>query len=58
MLEFLSENWGTIVVAALLALALTAAVIKLVRDKRSGKGSCCGDCSKCHSAESSCKKRQ
>ena len=47
MLEFFSENWGSLAVGALLTAAVAAVVVKLIKDKKSGKSSCCGDCSKC-----------
>ena len=51
---FVSENLGTIVIAAILAGAVVCIVMNLVKRKKSGKSSCgcnCGDCpmhSGCH----------
>lgn len=47
MLDFLAENWGSIIVGALIVAAVAAVVVKLIKDKRSGKNLCCGDCSRC-----------
>ena len=51
MLLWLSANWGTLLVAAILAAAIYAAVRKIVSDKRAGRhlcgGSCGGNCSGC-----------
>lgn len=38
---------GTVVVGAVLALVVAGIVMSIVRDKKSGKGTCGGDCSKC-----------
>ena len=51
MMEFLSQNLGTIFVAAVLALILVAAFLKIRKDKKEGKGCGCGcGCSGCPSA--------
>lgn len=49
MLDFLAENWGSIAVGAVILAAVVFAVVRLIKNKRAGKGSCCGDCSKCSS---------
>ena len=44
---FVSENLGTIIVAALLLAAVARIVFSLIRKKKSGSPSCgcgCGDC--------------
>ena len=41
-MEWLSENWGNIVVIAALVAILTGIVIHLVRKKRNGCGCDCG----------------
>ena len=46
MLEFLQDYWSTILIGAVLLAAVVFAVVKMCKNKRSGKG-CCGDCSKC-----------
>ncbi len=56
MPEFIVQNIGTIAVAAVLIAVTAAIVIKMYRDKKSGKSSCscgnaCGSCpmsGKCH----------
>ena len=48
MLEFLTQNAGTILVAAVLALILLAAFMKIRRDKKNGGGCGCG-CAGCPS---------
>ena len=55
MLEFLAENWGNLLVGALLSAAVVFSVIKLKKDGE--KKSCCSDCSKCTGCTSD-KKRQ
>ena len=47
MLLWLSANWGTILVAALLAAVIYAAVRKIRSDKRAGRSSCGGSCGSC-----------
>lgn len=48
MLEFLNENLGTILVAAVLVLVLVLAFLKIRKDKKNGGGCGCG-CSGCPS---------
>ena len=58
MLLWLSANWGTLLVAAILALVIFVIVRKTVRDRRAGRHACgcdccsggCGKCGQCHSA--------
>ena len=45
MLDFLAENWINLVIGGILLAAVVIAVVKIARNKHSGK--CCGDCSKC-----------
>ena len=47
MLEFLSQNAGTILVAFVLGLIIAGAIIKMRKDKK--KGGCCGGCAGCPS---------
>ena len=47
ILSWLSANWGTIVVCALLLAMVSGLIYKLIRDKKRGKSSCCGGCSGC-----------
>lgn len=49
MIQWLSQNWGTVLVCTVLLLILTLIVIHLINNKRKGKNSCsCGHgCSGC-----------
>ena len=47
MLEFLSQNAGTILVATVLVFVLAAAIVKMRKDRK--KGGCCGGCVGCPS---------
>ena len=56
-MEWLQQNAGTIVVAAVVACLFAAIIVKLIRDKKKGKSSCscgCGGCAmkdQCHPAK-------
>lgn len=50
MLDFLAENWGSLLVGAAVLAVVLAVLWKMVRDKKQGKSSCgcgCGGCSGC-----------
>lgn len=47
MLEFLAQNYGSILVGAILLVIVVLIIRKLVKDKRAGKSSCGGNCSAC-----------
>ena len=55
MLDWIVQNLANIAVCLVLLLAVTLAVVKLVRDKKAGRSSCgcgCADCpmsGACHS---------
>ena len=52
MLQFLSENWGNLLVVALVAAAVAAALLSLRKRKKSGCSCGCGGCPSsdiCHS---------
>lgn len=55
-MEFLSENAGTIIVTLILATIVVSIIMKLNKDKKSGKCVCgkdCGCCSaSCHKQKS------
>ena len=51
MMDFITANLGTIIVALVVGVILAAIIIKAVRDKRSGKSSCSGGCKDCANAE-------
>ena len=44
MLQFLSENWGNILVAAIVAAAVAVALLSLRKKKKSGCTCGCGGC--------------
>ena len=44
MLAFLSENWGNILVLALVAAAVAGILVSSHRKKKSGCGGSCCDC--------------
>ena len=46
-MDWISENLGTIVISLVLSLAVILVVIKLIRDKRTGRSSCSCGCSSC-----------
>lgn len=48
MLDFLAQNYGSIIAGAVVAAILVLAAVKMVKDKRAGKGGCGGNCSECH----------
>ena len=47
MHEWLSANWGSLLVGGLLALILLGVVIRLIRNKKNGKSSCGCGCEMC-----------
>ncbi len=51
MIDFITANLGTIIVALIVAGLLAAIIIKAVKDKRSGKSSCSCGCKDCANAE-------
>ncbi|MBO5326852.1 MAG: FeoB-associated Cys-rich membrane protein [Clostridia bacterium] len=56
MLDFLQQNWGTIVVVAVIAAIVCAIVVSRIRARKQGKSTCgcgCDQCAMsgiCHSA--------
>ena len=54
MFIWITENLGTIVVSAILIVIVTAAILKMIKDKRNGISSCGGNCTHC-SMCASCK---
>ena len=57
MWNFILNNLGTIIVGAVLILAVVLAVLSIMRHKKKGITSCGGECSACaFSAE--CRKRK
>ena len=47
MLQWLSENAGTIIISALLILMVAFLVRGLIRDKKAGRPICSGGCAGC-----------
>ena len=47
MTGFIQENWGSLLVGAILLAVVALVVVKLVRDRRSGRHTCGGDCGSC-----------
>lgn len=47
MVEFIQQNWGSILVGAGLLALITFIIVIVIRDKLSGKSSCGGDCAHC-----------
>lgn len=64
MLEFLQQNWGTIVVVAVIAAIVCAVVVCRIRARKQGKSTCgcgCEQCAMsgmCHSKSNSNKENQ
>ena len=50
MLSFMSQNWGTMVIGAVVFAVVVLIVVNLVRDRKRGKPSCGCGCSDCPSA--------
>lgn len=47
MSAWLMSNWGSIIVVMVLAVIIALIIIKMVKDKKSGKTSCGCACSNC-----------
>ncbi len=47
MLEFLAENAGTIVITAVLIVAVALVIRGIVKEKKKGKNSCGCNCASC-----------
>ena len=47
MLEWLSQNWGNIVIIGVVAAIVAAVVITRIRAKKQGKSTCGCGCSQC-----------
>ena len=57
MLSWLQNNIGTVIVSLILAAAVAAVIVKLIRDKRRGRTSCGCGCDRCPSANG-CRKNK
>ena len=47
MLDFLQQNWGTIVVVAVIAAIVCAIVVSRIRARKQGKSTCGCGCDQC-----------
>lgn len=54
MWKWLSENISTVIIAAILLVALTAIAVKLIKNKKQGKSSCGCGCKGCALCEKCC----
>lgn len=50
MLEWISQNLATIIIALIIVVIVAGIVIKMMRDKKSGKTSCGCGCENCPSS--------
>ena len=51
MLNFLADNWGTILIGLAVAAVVVLILVKMRRDRSKGQNSCgCGGCDHCPSA--------
>lgn len=50
MLEFFAQNWGTMLVSAIVLAIVILIIVKLRRDRKKGKSSCGCGCENCPSA--------
>lgn len=46
-MNWLAQNWGTLVIGAILLAVVALIVIRTVKDRRAGKTVCGGDCAHC-----------
>ncbi len=54
-INFLAENLGTILVFFAVAAIVSLLVLKLIKDKRSGRSGCSCGCSSCVYSKEGCK---
>lgn len=50
MIQFIAENYGSIIVGVIVFAIVVAVAIKLIRDKKNRKSSCSCGCDGCPSA--------
>lgn len=50
-MSFIIDNWGSILVGAILTVVISAIIIKMYKDKKNGKTSCGGGCKNCPSSD-------
>ena len=56
MIGFLTNNWGTILIGAVVAGIIALIVVKMISDKKRGKTSCGCGCDSC-GAKDACHKK-
>lgn len=56
MIDFLAENWGTLLVGAAVLAAVVSAATRLIKDKRSGKA--CSGCPGCGKGGAACRHKK
>ena len=54
MLEFLQNNWGSLLVGTIVLAVVVLIIVKLVRDKKAGKYTCGGNCGSCGACSGKC----
>ncbi|MDP3448675.1 MAG: FeoB-associated Cys-rich membrane protein [Eubacteriales bacterium] len=52
MMNWLSNNWASLVVGLVVAAVVLAAIVKMIRDKKQNKSTCGCSCSGCAGASS------
>ena len=50
MLNFITQNWGTLLISVVLIVLVALIVFKMRRDKKRGKSSCGCGCDNCPSS--------
>ena len=50
MLSFLADNWGSITVLLIVAVAVVFVIAKMISDRKKGRSSCGCGCENCPSA--------
>lgn len=50
MLDFLTNNWSTILVGAIVLAIIVLIIAKMIRDKKNHKSSCGCNCANCPSS--------
>ena len=51
MMEFLSQNWGTMLVGAVVLAVVAFNIVRLVNKKRRGQASCGCGCDNCAASD-------
>jgi len=47
MLAYVASHMGYVLVTLVLVLTVAAIIVRMVKDKKAGKGRCTGDCAGC-----------